>query len=409
MSPETQTLKFEQRVEAPAPQVYRAFTNGTALREWFCDVSTVDPKPGGRFYVYWNAGFYAAGEYTEVQSDEKVAFTFNGRGYPASTQVQVAISSRNGETLVTLEQSGVGQDDAWTNIVGEIKRGWEGSLENLASVLETGRDLRFVRRPMLGITISDFNAEIAEKHGIPVTEGIRLDDLVEDMGAEKAGLQSGDVVVEIAGRPVTDWGSLDAALQVHRAGDSVEVVFYRGSEKERLDMELSGRPLPEIVWEPAALAEEARKRYTQIEAELERFFKDVSEEQAASRPAPDEWSAKDTLAHLIHGERGWQQWVGDMVGGHQPFYDDWGGNIPARNAATLTAFSTLAELIAELKRLHRESSALLANLPADFVARKGTYWFLAYRVLEDPYHFYTHLDQMRAAVESTTAANVMDP
>jgi uncharacterized protein YndB with AHSA1/START domain len=400
MSLETQTLKFEQRVEAPASQVYRAFTNGTALREWFCDVSTVDPKPGGRFYVYWNAGFYAAGEYTQIQPDEKVAFSFNGRGYPVSTLVRVLVVPQNGGTLVTLEQSGVGQDEAWANIVEEIKRGWEGSLENLASVLETGIDLRFVRRPMLGITTSDFNAEIAEKHGIPVREGIRLDDLVEGMGAKSAGLQSGDVIVEIAGRSVTDWGSLSAALQVHHAGDTVKVIFYRGGEKKKLDMKLSGRPLPEIVWEPEALAEEARKEYAQIETELERLFEGMSEEQAAFRPTPGDWSAKDTLAHLIHSERGWQQWVGEMVGGHQPFYDDWGGNIRARNAATLAAFPTLAELIAELKRLHRESTALLANLPADFVARKGTYWFLAYSVLEDPYHFYSHLEQMRAAIEA---------
>jgi hypothetical protein len=180
----------------------------------------------------------------------------------------------------------------------------------------------------------------------------------------------------------------------------VEVVFYRGGEKKKLDMKLSGRPLPEIIWEPQALAEEARKEYSQIETELERLFGGVSEEQAAFRPALGEWSAKDILAHLIHSERGWQQWVGEMIGGHQPFYDDWGGNIQARNAATLAAYPTLAELIADLKRLHHESTALLANLPADFVARKGTYWSLAYGVLEEPYHFYTHLEQMRAAIEA---------
>jgi hypothetical protein len=42
-------------------------------------------------------------------------------------------------------------------------------------VLETGEDLRFTHRPMLGIGISDFNEEIAEKYNIPVSKGIRLD------------------------------------------------------------------------------------------------------------------------------------------------------------------------------------------------------------------------------------------
>jgi uncharacterized protein YndB with AHSA1/START domain len=38
-----QKLIFEQYIQAPISQIYLAFTNSTALREWLCDIATVDP------------------------------------------------------------------------------------------------------------------------------------------------------------------------------------------------------------------------------------------------------------------------------------------------------------------------------------------------------------------------------
>ena len=41
-------LKFETYIPARPEQVFYAFTNASALREWLCDLATVDPRPGGR-------------------------------------------------------------------------------------------------------------------------------------------------------------------------------------------------------------------------------------------------------------------------------------------------------------------------------------------------------------------------
>jgi hypothetical protein len=48
----------------------------------------------------------------------------------------------------------------------------EKSLDNLVSVLETGEDLRFTLRPMIGIGASDFDEEIARQIGVPGNMGI---------------------------------------------------------------------------------------------------------------------------------------------------------------------------------------------------------------------------------------------
>ena len=54
-------LTFEQTIQAPIDQVYRAFTNATALREWLCDTATVDARPGGRVYLAWISNYYRRG------------------------------------------------------------------------------------------------------------------------------------------------------------------------------------------------------------------------------------------------------------------------------------------------------------------------------------------------------------
>lgn len=400
MSPQNQTLSFTQFVKAPSKQVYRAFTNSTALREWLSDDASAIAKPGGRLYLWWNDGYYTSGDYMHLEPDKAVSFTWRGRNDPATTQVEITLTEQDQGTAVTLEHRGLGSDENWKTIREEIEKGWKIGLENLASALESGEDLRFIRRPMLGITLDDFNAEIAKKLGVPVTEGIRIDGVVDGMGAQAAGLKQDDVLISLARTAVTDWPSLTNALQGQQAGNTVEVVFYRGGEKQSVMMELSRRPLPEIPDTPDALAKVVEERYANMEKELDKFFGGISEEEASFKPAPDAWSVKEILAHLIHGERGWHTWMNDLISGFEPWYDDFGGNLQGRVEATVAAYPTMAELREELRRNCDETVAFLTRLPEDFVARKGSYWRLAYNMVDEPYHFSLHLDQMRSAIEA---------
>jgi uncharacterized protein YndB with AHSA1/START domain len=401
------TLSFEKFIQAPSSQVYRAFTNATALREWMCDGATVVPRPGGRFYAWWNAGYYACGEYTKAQPDQAVAFTWHGRGQSVDTQVHITIAEKGGGALLKLAHSVQGTGSQAEKARQDFRSEWPRSLENLASVLESGQDLRFVRRPMLGIQFNEFNPEIAKKLSVPVKEGIRLDDVIAGMGAAAAGLTKDDVLISMAGRPAHDFASLTAALQGCQAGDTVEVVFYRGPEKKTVQMQLSGRPLPEIPDTPAEMARRAREIAEADLSKLEQVLGSISEAEAAYKPAPEEWSVKEILAHLIHSERGLQSLVTDMYAGYERVADDFGGNIDAAVMATVSAFPTLAELLQEYKRSCAETNALIAAAPPEFVARKGSYTRLGYYCLDTTgSHVLTHLEQIEAAVQAARKAKV---
>ena len=392
-------VKLEQFVKAPVPQVYRAFTNSTALREWMGDFATLEAKPGGRVYIWWQNGYYISGEFVSLEADKQISFTWQGRGEPRPTQVIVNFKSTRNGTLVRLTHRGIGAGKAWSSTPEIFATEWQNSLQNLASVVGEGPDLRVTQRPMLGIALSDFNADIAKKLGVPVQDGIRLDGVIDGMGAKQAGLQKDDVLVEFAGHEIVDFSSLGNAVRGKKAGDTIAVVFYRGSEKIKTDLTMSGRPIPVIPSSLADLSAEVGKAYAQAESQFAAFIDGVTDQEATKKPAPEEWSIKEVMAHLIHSERGWQNAISEIAGGFEASYDGFGGNLDGRNQATIQAFPTLADLAAEWKRLNTETVALLAYLPEEFFQRKSSYWRLAYQCLYFPTHFFTHLEQMQAALK----------
>jgi uncharacterized protein YndB with AHSA1/START domain len=407
MSMETNPLSFNRIVHASPAETYRAFTNSTALREWMCDFATTAPRVGGRFYLAWNDGYYTSGEFKALEPEKLIVFTWHGRGEPAPSQVAVKLTLQDEDTAIDLKHTGLGEEPEWKQTREEIGKGWEYALENLSSIFATGEDLRLVRRPMLGITVSDFDADIAKNLNIPVTEGIRLDTTIEGMSAAAAGLQKDDVIVGIDRQDASNWNNLANALQSHQAGDEVEVVFYRGPEKKTVTMKLSGRPIPEIPESPAELAQAISKIYAEGEKQLDELFEGVSEEQASFKPAPGEWSIKENLAHLIHSQRGWHTSISDLIEGQEAQYDDFGGNVQARVTATVAAYPTLKALREELRRSEKETVTMIAELPEKLVARKGSYWRLAYNLIEDKYHLPSHLDQMRAALDAAREAQLV--
>jgi uncharacterized protein YndB with AHSA1/START domain len=395
----TITVKAEQPVKASPAQVFFAFTHAISLTEWMCDFASVAPHPGGRMYLWWHGDFYSAGEYISLEENKSIAFKWHSQQDPAPSQVAVTLKEEEGGTLVSLVHT-TPEGEYWSGHAQGFQQEWALTLANLAQVLETGLDKRTFDRPMLGINISDFNPTIAEAMRVPVNEGMRLDFLPEEMGAYKGGLRKDDVIVALAGKPITnDFGSLVTALQGKKGGDRVEVVFYRGPEKCTLTMELTRRPIPQIPWEPASLAKVIRAKYDEGLGALEKSLTGVTETEADQRPAPTEWNVKEVLAHLIQNERHWLENLDDVIGGYPRVSDDWAGNNTIHTRATAAAYKTVRGLLDELKQLSDEMVAFVTALPLDFVNRKASYFRAAYMLIEESLpHILSHLDQIESTI-----------
>jgi uncharacterized protein YndB with AHSA1/START domain len=393
--------KLEKFIQAPPAEVFVYFTNSTALKDWLCDLATVDPRPGGRLYMWWNGDYYTSGEYLVIEKDKSVSFSWFGREEPHATRVDVTLKNQKGGTLVRLIHRKIGKNQKWNEIGAEYEKQWAKGLENLASVLENGPDLRITNRPMLGIYTDIFNAGVAEKLSIPIKEGLRLGGVVEGLGAQKAGLQADDVIFEMNGLNITGAATFASFIGNKLAGEIIEVTFYRCAEKITVKMTLSGRPIPPIPASGIELSKQIEPTYIRFENEIETLLNDTSDLESTKKPAPSEWSVNEVLAHLIHSELGWQNLVTEIMGGHESFSDDWGGNIQAYIDAIVSVFPTKTELFKQLKIHDAVTLKLLANIPQEFLTHKGRFWKLAFQANQNPYHLQTHLEQMKAAIHAS--------
>jgi uncharacterized protein YndB with AHSA1/START domain len=392
------TVSAEIFVNAPVKFAYRAFTNSTSLREWLCDVATVEPRPLGRIYLWWRGDFYSSGHFLEVKENRHVKFRWFSSIDSAPTEVTVTFIGENGGTLVRLNHD-VPDDPAWAKTAESFRENWVDSLENLKSVLETGVDQRLATRPMLGIVPGDFTEEQATALGVPVREGLRLDGVVDGMGAQKCGLQKDDVIVEFADHPIlNDASSFANAIAGKKGGDKIEVIFYRGPEKKTVTMELSKRPMPDVPFDPAELERQARKIYEPALAEVEKAFEGFSDEQAMARPEPNEWSALEIVAHLISGERFNISFLTGLIDGYEPVTDGFGTNIHAQVQATVKTHPSIELTLGALRRAVEETLAFTSLIPAEFVANKGSYYRFASGLLQPNFHLTAHLEQIKAAL-----------
>ncbi len=389
----TTTIVIKRQIACPAAGVFRALVNSTGLREWFCDSAQTQPKVDGRIFVGWNDGTALIGKFTKLVPGKKIEIDIRANeGDTDRSHVVITLSERNGKTNVTLSDSSDGKD--WLKISHAVEQGWNDGLDNLKSVLETGEDLRITQKPMLGIDMAAANDDGSRR-----SQGVLLNGVIVGMGAQLAGLQKGDVILGIAGEKTPDFAALDQTLKMHKAGETVSVVFERTGHRQKTALTLSSRPMPELPQTADGLAHAIQTLYARNDKALKQLLKGVSEVRASNAPAIGEWNAKQILAHLIQGERYTHWWVGTLIASQEGVQDDWEGNLDVRIAATVAAYGTLKALLAELAAARRETVALLRNLPVTFVARKGSFARVSTNMLTGwGTHGEEHLEQIRVAI-----------
>jgi serine protease Do len=88
-------------------------------------------------------------------------------------------------------------------------------------------------RPRLGIAVAPSHVarRLRRSVGLPERDGILVRAVEEDGPAATAGVKQGDLVVSVAGTPVTTVDELAGALQGVAAGASVELALVRGVDE----------------------------------------------------------------------------------------------------------------------------------------------------------------------------------
>ena len=380
-------ITLTRTINAPAEQLYRAFTNAQALREWFCDIATAQSRVGGGFYVAWNNGDALLGKYTALEPNKMVGLRLRAMDDTDRSTLTITLDAQAKATILTLVDTSDGAQ--WLQIKDEVEKGWREALDVLQTGLETGVDLREARRPMLGIALTGTQ---------PGDTGIRLGGVVDGMDAQRAGLQKDDQLLSIGGKATPDWSALTVALGAQRAGDTVIVTYDRAGQQHQSQVTLSPRPMPPMPTTAAELADQLGQSYAAIRDEMTTLLNGVTEQQATQPPAPGEWSVKEALAHLLLSERVMQCRIGWLLGDLESGPDNWDGSLPAQITAVLAAYPTLAALTQALHTSLSETIALLAALPPTFVAQKRSFNRIAQEMTTWSDHIRDHLAQIGAAL-----------
>ena len=106
-------------------------------------------------------------------------------------------------------------------------------------VIEDIMEFGNVQNGILGINGGALNSSFAEKIGVNDTEGIYVDSVVEDSGAEKAGIQKGDIIKEIDNIKVSKFADLTGHISAKRAGDLVNLKISKGGELKSVIVKLT--------------------------------------------------------------------------------------------------------------------------------------------------------------------------
>jgi len=399
---QTQILEYKKIIGAPKKQVYQAFSSSVALETWFADFAEVILSKDGRFYVFWNAGHDAVGQIKEVSENKVLIFSWRGRGESHETEVKIRFEDSKGQTQVSLVHSGLGTTGHWEHSVKAIGAGWEYALDNLKTVMETGVDKRINDRPMLGIYPNqEIDDEMAEKLGLPVNTGIQIGGVVDNLGAEAAGLQANDILFSFNDHELKSFTDFATAMAGKKAGDVVNVTFYRDGEKQQVDMTLSQRPNPDIPETAKALADQVSQSYDEIDSEIEAVFEGVADKVASIRPEPEEWSAKETLVHLLYTER----WLHLAISCAVTEQRTGGFANQLELIKAMADCYTLRELLDELKLSEKITVKSLAALPDDFIADKRKFsGYVSSFGQGFAQHSRSHIDQIKAAIQSARSS-----
>ncbi len=98
-----------------------------------------------------------------------------------------------------------------------------------------------VRGIYTGLTVRELTPQVAGALDLPVESGLLVEQLGKDSPAMSAGIEVGDVIVEVNGQTISTIAQANRAIFGLRVGDVLSVVIRRGDAMQTIMLKLSER------------------------------------------------------------------------------------------------------------------------------------------------------------------------
>ncbi len=164
----------------------------------------------------------------------------NSQQYVPFIQTDLAINPGNsGGPLLNLDGEVVGIN-SWilSSSGGSIGLSFSIPIETASSAVSQLREHGKVSRGLLGVIVGPVSREMAEALKLKRPVGALVNDVNSDSAAERAGIQPGDVILEVDGQTVEISGDLPPLVGSNPPGTSVELLVSRNGEERSFDVTL---------------------------------------------------------------------------------------------------------------------------------------------------------------------------
>jgi serine protease Do len=166
--------------------------------------------------------------------------TETGDNYVPFIQTDVAINPGNsGGPLFNLDGEVIGvNSQIFTRSGGSIGLSFAIPVSVVRNVVSQIQEKGAVERGWLGVSIQDVDRNLADSFGLDRPRGALIAQVGRDSPAERAGLQSGDVIVTFDGEPIETSADLPHVVGLIAPGRQVKALVVRDGDEQRVTVEV---------------------------------------------------------------------------------------------------------------------------------------------------------------------------
>ncbi|MGB0522694.1 MAG: S1C family serine protease [Flammeovirgaceae bacterium] len=156
-------------------------------------------------------------------------------------QTDAAINPGNsGGALVNKEGKLVGINTAILSRTGSYAGyGFAVPADIVMKVINDLKQYGEVQKAFMGIEAADLTEEDAKQKNLSSLDGVAIQLLEADGAAAKAGLQEGDIIVQVDAEKVSSKTAFDEQLSYYRPGDKVTVQYLRNGKNKTANITLT--------------------------------------------------------------------------------------------------------------------------------------------------------------------------
>lgn len=182
--------------------------------------------------------------------------TETGDNYVPFIQTDVAINPGNsGGPLFNLSGEVIGvNSQIFTRSGGSIGLSFAIPTSVVRNVVAQIQETGGVERGWLGVSIQDVDRNLADSFGLDRPRGALIAQVGQDSPAERAGLQSGDIIVSFAEETIETSADLPHVVGLIAPGTEVTAVIVREGEEQTIKVEVGGLGADEVARVTTGLA-----------------------------------------------------------------------------------------------------------------------------------------------------------